>query len=92
VCDVGRGAVTDCFKMEVFLHLYLLFYYIYFTIIFENRRTPVDSCLGKSFGDLGAICVARKINLINDVSTSLLKLIFIARAQKPLLTSFRSKI
>jgi len=29
MCDVGRVAVTDSFTLNVFLHLYLLFYYIY---------------------------------------------------------------
>jgi len=45
LCDVGRFAVIDCLKVKVFLHLYLLFYFIYNLLYFdvESRRKPFDS-------------------------------------------------
>ena len=33
VCDVGRVAVKNCFKLLSFLHLYLLFYYNFLTVL-----------------------------------------------------------
>jgi len=33
LCDVGCVAVKNCFKLLSFLHLYLLFYYNFLTVL-----------------------------------------------------------
>jgi len=33
LCDVGHVAVKDCFKPLTFLHLYLLFYYNFLSVL-----------------------------------------------------------